>query len=491
MMAGENVTFDRVTGTESTGENLCLDLSVPIGHHYVANTHISHNSTLAMHQCERELREHPNRVVTYLDYERSTAQAYCKNMGLLDYGDRFALLNPDSLEDSDTMLNDLFKLKIFPSIVVVDSIPAMIPSAFFGRDMSNAPQVGLQARLLGELLSKWVKWAGDYGITFVLINQTRTFIDMSGGIETNIRRARIVKGSGEKESEDTPGGNAVKFYSSMRIRLQPKKISYATVFNPMAGMEQQVPVANVVMSFCKKNKCAPPFKSGIFFIEYGKGIDNVRTMLELAKAQKIISGSGGFKLELPSGGKIFSRKELDFIDKLRASEEGQQTLRGLLQWDQVDRLTSEVLGISTVDLEDDDVGEMDTGEDLLMAGVTVEKIEEQPSLAHQADVIGLVEKLSGGRVGFKGNYEGAEQVRSNSLVNLNKKLSQRDQKEIQETVEAKKTLIQESIAEDYQEVPVAETPPPQEETPNTTALEALQQGATHGHPATPGTPEQS
>lgn len=408
----------------------------------------SGKSTVALHLCREDLLAYDDVVVWYLDYERSTAKKYAERMGLLVTGlhERFHLLDLDTLEQADKYAQAMFEQKLFPSIIVCDSVPAMLPADLYGRDMEDTPQIGLQARKMAELLGKWVKFAADYEIAIILINQTRTFIQTD---KFGAKKARIpgVLGS---EKEDTPGGRAVKFYAAMRLRLEAKQIVVENVQNPMTGDVEKQPVANVVKMVAAKNKCAQPFRAGEFYIRFGYGIDLERTMINLASKHGYITSAGGnFVCSLESGREIKAKGEQTFVAKLREDTEAVAELQKMLKWDKVDELTSQALGVEKVDVASGEIENI-TPEDAL-EGVTLSLVEQAPTFVDKALLLGILDKgLQRGALGY--TPASGEQVRSRTAGGLWKKLDKPGQEEIKQRVADLIEVIK--VAEGKEEIPL-------------------------------------
>ena len=147
---------------------------------------------------------------------------------------------------------------------------------------------------------------------------------------------RGVPGIAGSDKEETPGGKAVKYYTSMRVRLEVRKVVLAKTYNNMTGEDEERPVANVVRAIAVKNKGASPFKQAQFYIEFGRGIDNIRTMFELAEAHGFLEkgGAGNMKLILPSGKELKAKGEQNLIKLLRQDKAFQEELSVALHWNE-------------------------------------------------------------------------------------------------------------------------------------------------------------
>ncbi|MFA0758085.1 MAG: hypothetical protein PVTTEEND_000252 [Candidatus Fervidibacter sp.] len=204
-------------------------------------------------------------VAVYIDTEHALDPEYAKNVGV-DL-ERLLLSQPDTgeqaLEIADTMVRSGAV-----DIVVIDSVAALVPKAELEGEMGEA-HVGLQARLMSQALRKLVGSIQKSRTAAVFINQVRQKIGVMYG-----------------NPETTPGGLALKFYASVRLRLsrgEAIKVGGETV-----GHRVEVKVV--------KNKLAPPFKEATVDIYFGKGISWATSLLEAGLKLGIITKSGSWLL---------------------------------------------------------------------------------------------------------------------------------------------------------------------------------------------------
>src|SRR5690606_31602173 len=149
-------------------------------------------------------------------------------------------------------------------LIVVDSVAALTPRAEIEGEMGDS-HVGLQARLMSQALRKLTAIAHRTGTTLMFINQLRHKIGVMFG-----------------SPETTTGGNALKFYASMRLDV--RRIGQVKVGDEIVGGRTRVKVA--------KNKCAPPFTEAEFEIRYGTGVDTLGEMIDLGVERGLIDKSG-------------------------------------------------------------------------------------------------------------------------------------------------------------------------------------------------------
>ncbi len=171
-------------------------------------------------------------------------------------------------------------------VIVVDSISAMIPKTEFEGNLEDSKRIGLQAALLSQFLAKTSKQFSKQGITFVAINQQKPAVILdpySGGIDTDAKRGYR-----------TSGGRALKLYAIVRVRLRATRKEKAPVRNEFTGKEDIVPISTCIKAETVKNKIWYPFRSGEFVIRFGEGIDNVRSVIDLAVNNQIIVKKGSW-----------------------------------------------------------------------------------------------------------------------------------------------------------------------------------------------------
>ncbi|MFC1641808.1 recombinase RecA [Myxococcota bacterium] len=153
-------------------------------------------------------------------------------------------------------------------LVVIDSVAALVPRAEIEGDMGEA-HMGLQARLMSQAARKLAGIAAKTGTTLLFINQLRHKIGVVFG-----------------NPETTPGGQALKFYAS--VRLDVRRSGKVTLGDQVVGNRTKVKVV--------KNKCAPPFAEAEFDIRWGHGIDGIADLVEVATSFGVIEKSGSHLL---------------------------------------------------------------------------------------------------------------------------------------------------------------------------------------------------
>ena len=222
----------------------------------------SGKTTLALHAIA-EIQA-ANGIAAFVDAEHALDPNYAAALGV--ELSNLIVSQPDNGEQALEITEALAKSgKV--QLVVVDSVAALTPKAELDGAM-GAPQMGLQARLMSQALRKLTAAANQHGTTILFINQLRQKIGVMFG-----------------NPETTTGGNALKFYAS--VRLDVRRI--ATIKD-----SEQMPVGNRVRVKVVKNKVAPPFKQIEFEIFYGRGICRAGEAVEAALERGILQKTGAW-----------------------------------------------------------------------------------------------------------------------------------------------------------------------------------------------------
>lgn len=202
-------------------------------------------------------------TAAYIDAEHALDPAYAKRLGVNT--DDLLISQPDSGEQALEILETLVRSNAV-DIVVVDSVAALVPQAEIEGDMGDA-QMGLQARLMSQAMRKLTGVINRSKTTVIFVNQLRMKIGVMFG-----------------NPETTTGGNALKFYASVRMDI--RRISQIKQGDSVIGNHVRVKVV--------KNKVAPPFREAEFDIMYNQGISREGDVIDLAVTHGVVDKAGAW-----------------------------------------------------------------------------------------------------------------------------------------------------------------------------------------------------
>ncbi len=221
----------------------------------------SGKTTLALHAIA-EIQKQGGQAA-FIDAEHALDPAYAKKIGVDT--DNLFISQPDNGEQALEICETLVRSGAV-DLIVVDSVAALVPQAEIDGDMGDA-QMGLQARLMSQAMRKLTGIISKSKATVIFINQIRMKIGVMFG-----------------NPETTTGGNALKFYASVRMDI--RRIGQIKDGDKIAGNRTKVKIV--------KNKIAAPFRTAEFDIMYNEGISKVGDVLDLAVQKGVVDKAGAF-----------------------------------------------------------------------------------------------------------------------------------------------------------------------------------------------------
>ncbi len=282
--------------TIGTG-SLALDLATGVGGYprgrivEIYGPESSGKTTLALHAIAQAQRS--GGVCAFIDAEHAIDINYARVIGVET--DKLLVSQPDTGEQALDIAEMLVRSGAI-DLIVVDSVAALTPRAELEGEMGDS-HMGLQARLMSQALRKLAGIAHRTDTTLMFINQLRQKIGVTFG-----------------NPETTTGGNALKFYASMRLDV--RRIGQVKIGDELVGGRTRVKLA--------KNKCAPPFTEAEFEIRYGTGVDVAAELIDLGLARGLVEKSGN---HLSFAGTQLGNGREKSRDALAQSPELQSTIR--------------------------------------------------------------------------------------------------------------------------------------------------------------------
>ena len=265
MKLGESAAIQPIEAIPSG--SLALDLALGVGGiprgriTEIFGPEASGKTTLGQHIIAEAQKR--GGTAAYIDVEHALDPSYAANCGV--NVDDLLISQPDTGEQALEITEALVRSSAI-DVIVIDSVAALVPRAEIEGEMGDA-HVGLQARLMSQALRKLAAAIGKSGTATIFINQLR-------------EKVGIIFGN----PEVTPGGRALKFYSSVRIDL--RRVETIKQGNVATGSRVR---ARVV-----KNKVAPPFRTAEFDIMFDHGISKAGNLIDLGVEQELVKKAGAF-----------------------------------------------------------------------------------------------------------------------------------------------------------------------------------------------------
>lgn len=285
-------------------------------------------------------------TVCFIDWEHAIDLAYATTIGVpVQDPKKFMLVQTDSLEKGIKVMWAMSKAGV--DLVIVDSVSAGIPEAVMSQDLEDKGSTGSGGGGLGNVARIWSQF----------LPQLQTVITRTGTCVIGISQLRDkINMSGYGDKTTAAGGNAWKFYSALRLRLKRFKSLKEKSYDPRK--HQKVEAASGIIVRLKIDKCKVAGSQGLeddFYIKFGEGIDDVRSVIETASSHGVVKKGGAwYTWERGDGSEIRGQGMTAFKENL-AAEDG--------AWAELYKLTMNALSTGTLaDIpvpEDDDFADID------------------------------------------------------------------------------------------------------------------------------------
>mgnify|MGYP000954115016 FL=1 len=298
--------------------SVSLDLAIGIGGFprgrvvEIYGPESSGKTTLAIHaiaECQKQ-----GGLAAFIDAEHAFDRFYAESLGVDT--ENLLISQPDNGEQALEIAENLIRSGAI-DIIVIDSVAALVPKSEIEGEMGDS-KMGLQARLMSQAMRKLTATIGRTGCCCIFINQLREKIGVMFG-----------------NPETTTGGNALKFYASLRLDIRRSGSALKDKDGNMVGNHVKVKVV--------KNKLAPPFRVAEFDIMFGEGISKVGEIVDLGADADIIQKSGAWYSY--EGTKIAQGRDAAkqfFLDNPELAWEVEQKIKAKLANSRVVRTEEEV-----------------------------------------------------------------------------------------------------------------------------------------------------
>lgn len=230
---------------------------------------------------DEELGIREDHCILFADYEQAMDKSYAKRLGLDTDHESFIYTAPDSLEDgAEFILAALETGRVL--LVIIDSVPAMIPNAVADNEVSKSLPAAA-AKSLAVFGKKLNPILAHNNATVIFINHLMEKIEMGGG-----RRP------GMPPATTTSGGMALKYFASVRVEYKQLKQHKSLIYDKLSGTEIEAVTSTDVRVKAVKNKVAPPFREAIVRVRFGTGFDNFWTAMNILVSNKLVMYQTGY-----------------------------------------------------------------------------------------------------------------------------------------------------------------------------------------------------
>lgn len=268
-----NLAIDHITGVGG----------LPVGRIVEAYGKPSSGKTTVALQTAAQLQkslieEDSDDRILYIDFEHALDKNYCASLGLDLLHPSVIVTQPRCLEDGANLARDLVKTgKI--RLLIWDSVAEALPRATDEVETGHT-QMAVRARIMSQFLQQIVETLFSNNCTAVFINHLQEKISTSG-------YSRVTTWT-------TPGGDALKYYCSLRLKFDPITTQKGKRFNPLTNSHEEFKVSGDTKITVEKNKVAAPQKTCVVRVRYGKGFDNFWSALQVLLDHKRVTKSGAY-----------------------------------------------------------------------------------------------------------------------------------------------------------------------------------------------------
>jgi recombination protein RecA len=332
-------------------------------------------------------------TAVWADFEHSLRLQgpYIENLGIDMNSSKFVGIAPMNFEDGAKRIGESL-IMVKPAIIVIDSVTAMMPKVAVDTEAGSDIQIGKHAKLTSNFLNWMTKRLDKYNTALVLISQTRV----------DIQTTQAAKKFNQGPKKISSGGNAPKFFTTVRIDLRQTGLKEkVNATNTITGLKEIKMVNQMVKATCIKNKFDVPYKSGPIYFTFGKGVDNIMSLVLLGENTKIfkVADAGWISWEDPQG--KYSFKVQGRMNVVKYLEEHPEVLQNLTPYlvpstntEAMVTRKKELEAMDKKDMSEEDKKELESLQTKL-DGKNVEEIIEKEHIAdseedkelHELDVL--------------------------------------------------------------------------------------------------------
>ena len=218
------------------------------------------------------------KAVLYLDYEHSFDPTYARDKFGVDISDdMFVLSQPDTLEMGMTLAEQFLEANLV-GLIIVDSVAAMTTIKELETELEDQKQPAQLAKAMAGALRRLTQKVDNAECPMLVINQVRQDLRSTGGFGVS--------------KKTTPGGDALKFYSAVRIEFMHIEMIKGKAVDILTGRRVDAPIAKKIKAQIVKSKVAPPYKYATFYLHANRGICEEMSVLEIAESRDLIKRRG-------------------------------------------------------------------------------------------------------------------------------------------------------------------------------------------------------